>query len=202
MLEKLIRQTSVVFLLVVLIGCGDSGEQGAPSGVTDREEKNMYSFVMNDIDGEPVSLSSYRGKVLMIVNVASKCGATPQYAKLQEIYRKYKDNGFVVLGFPANNFGSQEPGSNEEIKNFCTLKYRVTFPMFSKISVKGEDIHPLYKFLTEEDTDPDFAGEITWNFNKFLVGRDGDVLARFATNIKPDNPEVLNAIEQAMGREQ
>ena len=201
MLEKLVRQLSVVFVLVAVIGCGDSGEPGTPSDVPYREERNMYSFVMNDIDGKPISLSTYRGKVLMIVNVASKCGATPQYAQLQEIYQKYKDNGFVVLGFPANNFGSQEPGSNEEIKNFCTLEYRVTFPMFSKISVKGEDMHPLYKFLTEEDTDPDFAGEITWNFNKFLVGRDGDILARFATKTEPDNPEVLNAIEQAIGRE-
>ena len=201
MLEKLIPQISVAFVLVAVIGCGDSGEPGTPSGIPYKEERNMYSFVMNDIDGTPVSLSTYRGKVLMIVNVASKCGATPQYAKLQEIYQKYKGNGFVILGFPANNFGSQEPGSNEEIKNFCTLEYRVTFPMFSKILVKGEDMHPLYKFLTEEDTDPDFAGEITWNFNKFLVGRDGNILARFATKIEPDNPEVLNAIEQAIGHQ-
>lgn len=193
---------SVVLVLVAVVGCADSGEPGATSDVGSRGGNKIYSFVMNDIDGDPVSLSTYRGKVLMIVNVASKCGATPQYAQLQETYRKYKDKGFLVLGFPANNFGNQEPGSNEEIKNFCTTEYHVTFPMFSKISVKGEGIHPLYKFLTEEETDPDFAGEITWNFNKFLVGRDGELLARFATNIEPENPEVLDAIERAMGREQ
>jgi glutathione peroxidase len=202
MLESLIRKIAVIMVSIALCGCGDSGEPGAPSDVTYKEGRTMYSLIMNDIDGKPVSLSTYRGKVLMMVNVASKCGATPQYKQLQEIYRKYKDNGFVVLGFPANNFGSQEPGSNEEIKNFCTLEYRVTFPMFSKISVKGEDIHPLYTFLTEEVTNPDFAGEITWNFNKFLIGRDGDILARFATNIEPDNPEVLDAIERAIEREQ
>jgi glutathione peroxidase len=145
-----------------------------------------------------VKLAEFRGRVVMIVNVASKCGYTPQYDGLQKIYERYKEQGFTVLGFPANNFGAQEPGTNEEIQEFCRINYGVTFPVFSKISVKGDDKHPLYKYLTERETNPDFAGEIKWNFNKFLVGRDGRILARFDSGDKPEDAKVTQAIEGAL----
>lgn len=153
---------------------------------------SVHEFTPNSIDGQPAPLAAYKGKVLLIVNVASQCGYTPQYSGLESLYRKYKDRGLEVLGFPANNFGSQEPGSNEEIKQFCTRKYSVTFPMYSKISVKGDDKHALYRFLTSQ------AGEVKWNFNKFLVGKDGKVITRFDSGIAPESPELLGAIEKAL----
>lgn len=159
---------------------------------------SIYNFTVKDIDGKEVKLEQYKGKVLLIVNVASKCGYTPQYEGLQKLYSQYKDKGLVILGFPANNFGGQEPGSEEQIKEFCTTTYGVTFPMFSKISVKGEDIHPLYKYLTSGEANPDVAGEITWNFNKFLVDPSGKVIARFASADKPESEKVVNAIRQAL----
>ncbi len=159
---------------------------------------NLHSFTMTTIDGQDLSLGSYTGKVLLVVNVASQCGFTGQYAGLQKLYDTYKDKGLVVLGFPANNFLSQEPGSNEQIKQFCTLTYRVTFPMFAKISVKGGDQHPLYKFLTEKETNPEFPGSISWNFNKFLVGRDGKILNRFGSRTAPDSPDLIKAVEAAL----
>jgi glutathione peroxidase len=159
---------------------------------------SVLDFTVKSIDGKDVKLDAYKGKVVMLVNVASKCGYTPQYEGLQKVYTQYKDKGFVILGFPANNFMGQEPGTNEEIKQFCSLKYGVTFPMFEKISVKGEDKHPLYKFLTEPATNPQFAGEITWNFNKFLVGKDGKIINRFSTKDKPEDEKVIQAIEQAL----
>jgi glutathione peroxidase len=155
-------------------------------------------FTLNSIDGQPAPLAQYKGKVLLIVNVASQCGYTPQYAGLEALYEKYKDRGFVVLGFPANNFKSQEPGSNEEIKAFCTRKYNVTFPMYSKISVSGEDKAPLYQFLTDKQANPSTGGEIKWNFTKFLVGRDGSVIQRFEPAVTPQADEVLAAIEKAL----
>jgi glutathione peroxidase len=130
--------------------------------------------------------------------VASQCGYTGQYAGLEKLYRKYKDRGFVILGFPANNFMGQEPGSNEEIKHFCSTTYNVTFPTFSKISVKGDDENPLYLYLTDKATNPQHGGEITWNFNKFLIGRDGKIINRFGTRTAPDNKEVVAAIEAAL----
>src|SRR6266699_2483748 len=139
-------------------------------------QKGPLDFTVQDIDGKDVKLSDYKGKVVLIVNVASKCGFTPQYTGLEALYEKYKDQGFVILGFPANNFGKQEPGSNDQIKEFCASKFSVTFPMMSKISVKGDDIAPLYKFLTSNG---EFAGDIEWNFNKFLVDRNGNVIARY-----------------------
>jgi glutathione peroxidase len=159
---------------------------------------NIYDFIMKDIDGKEVSLSIFKGKVILIVNVASKCGFTPQYQGLEELYKTYKDKGLVILGFPANNFLGQEPGSNEEIRNFCSLTYGVTFPIFSKISVKGKDIHPFYAFLTDKETDPKFGGKITWNFNKFLVARDGTVINRFDSKVKPGDPVLVSAIEEAL----
>lgn len=161
-------------------------------------EGSVYDFTMRDIDGVDTKLSTYRGKVSMIVNTASKCGFTPQYEGLQTIYDRFKDKGFVILGFPANNFMGQEPGTEAEIKEFCSTKYKVTFPMFAKISVKGEDQHPLYNFLTNPATNPDFSGEIAWNFNKFLVDKNGKVIARFGSREAPDSEAVIAAIEKAL----
>ncbi|MDZ7316244.1 MAG: glutathione peroxidase [candidate division KSB1 bacterium] len=154
---------------------------------------------MVSIDGDTVDLAQYKGKVVMIVNVASKCGNTPQYADLQKLYEKYRDAGFVVLGFPANNFLGQEPGTNQEIKEFCTVNYGVTFPMFAKISVKGKDIHPLYRYLTDKTKHP-FGGDIDWNFAKFLVGRDGHLKARFSARTRPTDESVVTAIERELGQ--
>ena len=159
---------------------------------------SVYDFTMKDIDGKETNLAQYRGKVLLLVNVASRCGFTPQYEGLEKVYLKYKDRGLIILGFPANNFMSQEPGTNEEIKTFCSLKYNVTFPMFTKISVKGDDIHPLYKYLTDKQSDPQFGGDVKWNFNKFLVGRDGKIIGRFEPAVKPESAEVAQAIEKAL----
>jgi glutathione peroxidase len=171
---------------------------GNSEGANSMTEKSVLDFTMKNIDGKETKLSDYRGKVLLLVNVASQCGYTPQYEGLQAIYAKYHEQGLVVLGFPANNFGGQEPGTNEEIKQFCTAKYKVAFPMFAKISVKGADIHPLYKFLTGKETDPEFGGDISWNFNKFLVDRNGKVIARFETREKPEGEKVTQAIEKAL----
>jgi glutathione peroxidase len=159
---------------------------------------SVLDFTLNSIEGQPAPLNAYKGKVVLIVNVASKCGFTPQYTALEATYRKYKDQGFVILGFPANNFMSQEPGTDAEIQQFCKRTYDVTFPMFSKISVKGDDKAPLYKFLTDKTTNPATGGDIKWNFTKFLVGRDGTVLARFESPVKPESPEVVSAIEGAL----
>ena len=158
--------------------------------------KSVLDFTMKDIDGKDVKLKQYKGKVLLVVNTASKCGYTPQYESLQAVYDKYKAEGFYVLGFPANNFGGQEPGTEAEIKEFCTSKYKVRFPLFAKISVKGEDQHPLYQFLTSKETNPNFAGDISWNFNKFLVDKKGKVVARFGSKDKPDGEAVTQAIEK------
>ena len=160
---------------------------------------SVYNFTLPSIDGEPTSLSSYKGKVILLVNVASRCGFTPQYSALESLYEKYKDQGFVILGFPANNFGAQEPGTNAEIKSFCTLKYNVTFPMFAKVSVKGADTTPLYQYLTQQ-ANPTVVGDIKWNFTKFLVDRHGKVVARFESPVKPDSPEVVEAIEKLLKR--
>ena len=157
---------------------------------------NIYNFKVRDIDGKDVKLKSYKGKVVMVVNTASKCGYTPQYEGLQALYDKYKDKGLVILGFPANNFGGQEPGTEAEIREFCTSKYKVTFPMFAKISVKGEDQHPLYAYLTSKETNPDFGGDISWNFNKFLIDRRGRIVGRFTSKDKPMADSVIAEVEK------
>jgi glutathione peroxidase len=157
----------------------------------------IYSFTLNSIDGQPAPLADYKGKVVLLVNVASKCGFTPQYSALEATYEKYKSQGFVILGFPANNFGAQEPGTNEEIKTFCSRKYNVTFPMYAKISVKGEDQAPLYSYLTK-DTGAGITGDIKWNFTKFLVDRNGNVVQRFESAVTPDSPEMVAAIEKQL----
>ena len=156
----------------------------------------LHDIPLKNIDGEATSLAPYKGKVMLIVNVASKCGLTPQYEALEALHRKHKDAGLVVLGFPCNQFGNQEPGSTAEIKEFCSLKFNVTFPMFDKLDVNGEHRHPLYVALAGKDSP--FPGDIGWNFTKFIIGRDGRILHRFAPNVKPDAPEVVAALEAAL----
>lgn len=170
----------------------------ASNAQTKKAMKSIYDIPLKTIDGKPTTLGAYKGKVLLIVNVASQCGYTPQYEGLQKIYQQYQSQGLVVLGFPANNFGGQEPGAEAEIKEFCTMKYKVTFPMFAKLSAKGADIHPLYKFLTDKETNPNFAGDIKWNFNKFLIDKNGNPSARFESADKPESQKVTQAIEQAL----
>jgi glutathione peroxidase len=153
---------------------------------------SFFDFTMKTVDGVEQPLSAWKGKALLVVNTASKCGYTPQYAGLEELYQKYRDRGFVVLAFPANDFLWQEPGTDPEIKQFCTSKYHVTFPIFSKISVKGSDMAPLYRWLTTQEG---FSGAITWNFNKFLIGPDGRIVARFGSRVAPMSPELTSKLE-------
>ena len=159
---------------------------------------SVHEITLDSLTGTPTPLASFKGKVMLLVNVASQCGYTYQYEGLQALYVKYKDQGLVVAGFPANNFGAQEPGSNAEIGAFCKAKFGVTFPMFSKISVKGSDKAPLYQFLTDKNANPKTGGEIPWNFTKYLVDRDGKVLARFDAPVEPNAKELVSAIEAAL----
>jgi glutathione peroxidase len=153
---------------------------------------SVHEFTLPAIDGAPAPLSAYKGKVLLLVNVASQCGCTPQYTGLEKLYEKYKDKGLVVVGFPANNFGAQEPGTNDEIKQFCTRNYKVTFPMYAKVSVKGGDTTPLYQFLTSK------GGDVKWNFTKFLVDQNGQVIKKFDSGVDPESAELTGAIEKAL----
>src|ERR1700744_1150949 len=157
---------------------------------------SLYDVPLKDIDGTATSLAPYQGKVLLIVNVASHCGVTPQYAALEATYQKYKDQGLVICGFPCNQFGGQEPGTDADIKQFCTAKYNVTFPMFDKLEVNGDNRAPLYVLLAGKDSP--FPGNIRWNFTKFLVSRDGKIINRFDSKVKPDSDEVTKAIETAL----
>lgn len=195
----------IVFGILILVGLAAIGIAGVayrygmifnPSPAAAPPENSMYEFTMKDIDGNAVKLDTYRGKVVMVVNVASKCGYTPQYEGLEAIYKKYSEKGFVILGFPANNFMGQEPGTDAEIKEFCSTKYKVTFPMFAKISVTGADQHPFYTYLTNSKSDPEFAGEISWNFNKFIIDRNGKIVARFGSKDTPESESVTAAIEK------
>jgi glutathione peroxidase len=160
------------------------------------DTKSLYEIPLKDIKGNATSLKTYEGKVMLIVNVASKCGNTPQYKGLEAIQRKYHDQGFTVLGFPCNDFGGQEPGTNEKILEFCTSTYDVTFPMFDKLHVKGAEQHPLYASLTGKGAP--FPGDVKWNFGKFLVGRDGKILKRFEPGVQPESAEVIAAIQEAL----
>jgi len=166
-----------------------------------KKPTSILDFHLKDIDGKDVDLSRYKGSVLLIVNTASQCGFTPQYKDMEAIYEKYKDKGFEVLAFPANQFGKQEPGTNEQIKDFCSSKYKVSFPLFSKIVVKGEGIDPLYEFLTSDKTNPKYSGNIPWNFTKFLVNRKGEVIARFQPKDNPSSQAVTQAIDKALAEE-
>ena len=157
-------------------------------------QNSIYDFTVKDINGHDFPLSQLKGKKVMIVNVASKCGFTPQYAQLESVYKKYKDDGFIIIGFPANNFNHQEPGNNEEIKKFCTLNYGVTFPMMSKISVKGDDMAPLYKWLTEKQLNGKFSSTVKWNFQKYLINREGQIDEVIYSAVKPDDPKIIGWI--------
>jgi glutathione peroxidase len=183
--------TAGLFATCVTVRAADKGDAKVPAAL---------NFKMNDISGKPVELSQYQGKVVLLVNVASKCGYTRQYQGLEKLYEQYGKDGLVVIGIPANEFGRQEPGSDAEIKQFCTANYNVTFPMMSKVVVKGKDICPLYQFLTSKDTDPKFAGQIGWNFEKFLIGRSGEVVGRFKSAVEPDAPELVKAVETELNK--
>jgi glutathione peroxidase len=166
----------------------------------DKKVPPALDFTMKDITGKSVSLSQYQGKVVLVVNVASQCGYTPQYKGLQALYEKYNKDGLVVVGVPANEFGGQEPGSDAEIARFCQANYNVTFPMMSKVVVKGSGITPLYKYLTAKDTNPKFAGDIGWNFEKFLISRTGEVVGRYKSSVKPESPDLVRAIEAELNK--
>ncbi len=176
-----------IMLIMILLG-----------GITMLAATSIYDFTMKSIDGKEVKLETYKGKVLLIVNTASKCGFTKQYDGLQELYKLYEKDGLVILGFPANNFLNQEPGENKDIESFCRLKFGVSFPMFEKISVAGKTIHPLYKYLTDKVTNPEFGGKISWNFNKFLISKDGKIINRFGSTTTPLDKDVLASIEKAL----
>jgi len=182
--------TALLSLAIAVIALCATSARAADSTT---QPATPLDYTMKDIDGKEQNLADYKGKVVLMVNVASKCGYTPQYKGLEALYNKYKDKGLVVIGFPANNFKGQEPGSDEQIKQFCTEKYGVTFPMMSKISVRGEDQHPLYKQLTAA------KGDVTWNFNKFLISKDGKILEHFDSKVKPDDAKLTDAIEAALG---
>jgi len=196
----MVNLLTVIFLLS-FTQLGTYNFMGLPMG-EDRKaapvkSNGVLDFTMNTIDGKPQHLSAYKGKVVMIINTASECGFTPQYETLEKLYEKYKDKGFRVLAFPANNFGHQEPGTNAEIKTFCSTKYHTTFDIFSKISVKGGDQHPLYKYLTK---DSPFPGDVKWNFQKYLVDRSGKIAARFMSPVDPMSAEVRQKVEELLAR--
>lgn len=164
------------------------------------DEPQALGYTVTDIDGNEVKLSDYQGKVILVVNVASRCGLTPQYESLQAMYDKYKDQGFVILAFPCNQFGAQEPGTSAEIKQFCTGEYNVTFPLFAKVDVNGDGASDLYKYLTALETEPKGAGAISWNFEKFLIGRDGQVINRFQPRTSPTDADFVSAVEGALAK--
>lgn len=180
-------------LLTMMVLAIVGGTQTRPVG--GGNVPSALNFTMNSIDGKTVELSKYQGRVVLMVNVASQCGFTPQYEGLQQLHRKYSEKGLSILGFPANEFGAQEPGTNAEIAQFCQLNYGVEFDMFSKIVVKGPGQAPLYRYLTSH---PKFRGEVAWNFEKFLIGRNGEVVARFKSEVEPLSREMLSAIEAAL----
>jgi glutathione peroxidase len=180
---------SVIFSVVILLSL-------ILVQVVSAQASSLYDIPLKDIDGKPTSLAAYKGKVLLIVNVASKCGNTPQYTALEAMQKKYESKGFTVLGFPCNDFAGQEPGSAEQIKEFCSSTYSVTFPLFEKLHVKGPEQHPLYAALTGKDSP--VPGPIDWNFAKFVIGRNGEIITRFKASVKPDTQQVTSAVEAAI----
>lgn len=191
-------------LMGLVLSCSPSYSlaEGPPGGkgpiLMAAQTGSVYDFTLDDIDGKPVSLGQFKGKVLLLVNTASFCGNTPQYADMQEMYERYQAKGLEILAFPANNFGRQEPGTNQEIKSFCYTKYSLTFPLFTKISVKGGDKHPLYHYLTEQSP---FPGEVEWNFQKYLVDRTGKVVARYQHRTKPLADEIVRDVERELAKQ-
>jgi glutathione peroxidase len=204
MLRTLICVSTVLLLSTAICMADDDmapkSDQASPTTQEDKQVPPVLTFKMDSLDGKPVDLSKYQGKVIMMVNVASKCGFTPQYKDLEALHEKYADKGLVILGFPANDFHHQEPGTNAEIGEFCTKNYGVKFDMFSKIVVTGKDKAPLYDFLTSDKTDPKFPGEVKWNFEKFLISRDGQIVERFRSKVKPSSDEVTQAIEAELAK--
>ena len=209
-MTKFLRSSGIALLaaastvVAIAIG-GNAVAQGAPEGTTPAAAtaapvaaKSVYDFTVQDIDGKNVKLSKYKGKVLLIVNTASLCGNTPQYASLEKMYKTYKGKGLRILAFPSNDFNQQEPGTNKEIHTFCTSKYATTFDLFSKIDVKGDNKAPLYSYLTSKETDPKFGGDIEWNFAKFLIGRDGTILDRIPAGKDPLTADVVASVEGAL----
>ena len=198
-MKNVVALFTVTALLAVVSGVVNSEEKKG-----DKKVPAALNFKMKKLDGKEADLSAYQGKVVLMVNVASQCGLTPQYVQLEKLHEQFGEKGLAVLGFPANEFGAQEPGTDAEISTFCTSKYGVKFDMFSKVVVKkvdnGPEPCPLYQFLTSEKTNPKFAGPINWNFEKFLIGRNGEVVARFAPKVEPDSKEVVKAIETELAK--
>lgn len=185
----------------VLAGLAAVAVVAAAAGADDKggaKVSGPLGFKMQGIDGKDVDLGQYKGKVVLLVNVASECGYTPQYKGLQELYEKYGKDGLVVIGVPSNDFGRQEPGTNADILKFCQTSYKVTFPLLAKVAVKGKDKVPLYAYLTSKDTDPKFAGEVGWNFEKFLIGRNGQVVGRFKSGVEPTAEELVQAVQKEL----
>lgn len=189
--RRLTTRLFTLALVVLTTGCTANQNQEVP--VT-----RIYDIEVQTIDGETIKLEQYKGKVLLIVNTASKCGFTGQYDGLQKLYETYSKDGLVILGFPSNDFMNQEPGGNDEIASFCKINYGVTFPLFEKVSVKGDAQHPLYRYLCSKQTNPEFDGKISWNFNKFLISSDGKVINRFGSRTKPDDKKLVAAIQEAL----
>lgn len=185
---------TITVLIGVFLVISRSWASAAPAG----PDAGIYPYSLNQIDGKPMPLTQFRGKVVLIVNVASQCGFTGQYKDLEDLYNEYKTQGLVVIGIPANNFGNQEPGNNSEIESFCKLNYGVSFPMAQKISVKGKDIHPLYKYLTKQTSNRSARGSVSWNFNKFLIGKDGRVVERYSSMENPNSKRVRSDIEKIL----
>jgi glutathione peroxidase len=199
-LEDFMRTAFTCLVAAVVLGLAVAQ---APSG----EKRSQIvppalKFKLTSIDGKTVDLGQYQGKVVLIVNVASECGYTPQYKDLQALYQKHQGDGLVILGIPCNDFGKQEPGTSAQIKEFCTKNYKVTFPLFEKVSIKGEDAHPLYKFLQDKKANPQHGGAVKWNFEKFLLGRDGAVATRFASDVDPASDEFLDVVRKELAKKQ
>ena len=189
--------TIIFTVLFALLNIVIASDHSSKKNMGDKME-SVYEFTVKDIKGNDLSLSKYKGKVLLIVNVASKCGYTRQYSGLQNIYEKYKDKGFEILAFPCNDFGGQEPGSNEEIAEFCSVNFNVTFPIFDKVKVLGDDKSPLFKFLT--DSIQSNSGDINWNFEKFLISKNGNIVNRFKSSVEPESEELISQIEEELTR--
>ena len=191
----------LAFMCLSLLAGGAAAEtkkEGAQTVTVDKDFDKIWDVPLKTLDGKPATLGAYKGKTILLVNVASKCGLTPQYEQLEALQKKYEGKGFTVLGFPSNQFGGQEPGSAEEIREFCSKTYGVTFPMFEKIDVNGEKRHPIYKELTKYNDAAGEAGDIKWNFEKFVIASDGKHLTRFRPKTKPDDPTVVSTIESSL----
>jgi glutathione peroxidase len=196
------RAFSVSLAALISLGITQALAGQETSGGTTNPQESPLDYTVKTIEGEEINLAEkYNGKVLLVVNVASQCGMTPQYAGLQELHDTYHEKGLAVLGFPSNQFGEQEPGTNEQIATFCNDNYNVTFDLFSKVDVNGQDAIPLYAWLTKQEAGPAKSGDVAWNFEKFVIDRDGEVIARFSPRTEPDDPELVSTIEKALDEE-